>query len=94
VLAIASLLAGRRFIRGERIRFPLIVIGCFLFPLIATIRSLFGAAFPPINFWLMKINSQGKRGAVAAKSATPAHFAVAAQRHYCATIIGKSATSQ
>jgi hypothetical protein len=60
VLGFASLLAGRAalatdrhmsgFIRGERIRFPLIVIGCFLFPLIAIIRSLFGAAFPPINF--------------------------------------------
>jgi hypothetical protein len=58
-MGIKDRLAGRatpaadrfvRFIRGERIRFPLIVIGCFLFPLIATIRSLFGAAFPPINF--------------------------------------------
>jgi hypothetical protein len=60
VLGITFVMAGRaaiaadrslvRFIRGERIRFPLIVIDCFLFPLIATIRSLFGAAFPPINF--------------------------------------------
>jgi hypothetical protein len=59
VLGIIFVMAGRaalaadrrvRFIRGERIRFPLIVIGCFLFPLIAIIRSLFGAAFPPINF--------------------------------------------